>query len=61
MLIQKLIMKSIITIIWLLIMTPIIIPFARKNQPKPNESDKFLYSTLGTYSGSLILAVWIFA
>lgn len=61
MLTQKLIMNSIITILWLLIMTPVIIPFVRKNQPKPNESDKFLCSTLGTYFGSLILVIWIFA
>lgn len=58
---QKLIIKSIITMLWLLIMLPVIIPFVRKNQPKSTESDKFLYSTLGTYSGSLILAIWIFA
>ena len=61
MLTQKLIIKSILTILYVLIMSPVIIPFVRKNLPKPNESDKFLYSTLGTYSGSLILAVWIFA
>ena len=39
---QKLIMKSIITIIWLLIMAPVIISFVRKNQPKLSGSDVFL-------------------
>lgn len=60
MLIQKLFVKSILTILWLLIMSPVIIPFIRKNQPKPDDSDVFLCSTLGTYFGGLVLAVWIF-
>lgn len=57
---QKLIIKSILTILWLLIMSPVIIPLVRKNQPKPSDSDVFLCSTLGTYFGGLILMIWIF-
>lgn len=42
MLTQKLIMKLIITILWLLFMTPAAITFVRKHQPKLSGSDVFL-------------------
>ena len=60
MLIQKLFVKIILTILWLLFMLPVIIPFIRKSQSKPNDSDMFLYSTFGTYFGSITLAMRIF-
>lgn len=42
MLIQKLIIKTILTILWLLFMTQAAITFVRKYQPKLSGSDVFL-------------------